>query len=473
MKIMKSFLMFSILPAAAFAQISQTFYSPAGQSHALDYASYSARTAIWGPAFTGVADDASALFSNPAGLSGLKTGQVGIHTYLGLLDAVGETAVLGLPVENLGGFGLAGSYMDYGTFEGRDSAGSLAPNYGVNRIGVQAGWGREVLRNVSLGAAVHFSQEDIAGGASNLLTADVGLLWKPAASWEIGLDYLPPVLTSPSNAAVGIFKVGASFQADLDASTRLLAAVGDSVQSNTLDYLQGGVEASYRSTYFLRAGYRFSFNDSGADGFSGFSAGAGVAFGNFSLDYAYTPAAWVSDTNRFSLTYFWGEKKEGSVSKMENQNMKTGVLSGPAMERNGRPSTAPTPVVSSAERAPVSAPAPVTVFAQPPQLEGNNSKTGPGGDSKRLKLHFDIPADYTSQANQLQAQGQLAQAVPLYQQALQEDPKDVHAWWGLGNAYFKLGKKSDAIPCFEKVLDLKPDDQSLAKWLEKYKAQQP
>src|SRR5579885_800913 len=92
--------------ARAGAQTSQTFFSPSGQINSIDYSNYSARTFVFGPAFTAVADDTSALFSNPAGLASLGSGQIALHSYLGLGDAVQETAVVGLPI-SLGGIALA------------------------------------------------------------------------------------------------------------------------------------------------------------------------------------------------------------------------------------------------------------------------------------------------------------------------------------------------------------------------------
>jgi len=57
-----------------------------------------------------------------------------------------------------------------------------------------------------------------------------------------------------------------------------------------------------------------------------------------------------------------------------------------------------------------------------------------------------------------------------HQAATEKDPKDVKAWWALGNDYFKMGLKADAIRCFEQVIFLQPDNQKIADWLKKYKA---
>ena len=55
--------------------------------------------------------------------------------------------------------------------------------------------------------------------------------------------------------------------------------------------------------------------------------------------------------------------------------------------------------------------------------------------------------------------------------ALKEKPDDDLIWAALANDYYHLGKKAYAIESvLEKVLQLKPDNQALRDWLEKYKA---
>lgn len=116
----------------------------------------------------------------------------------------------------------------------------------------------------------------------------------------------------------------------------------------------------------------------------------------------------------------------------------------------------------------------MTVFAQPPQPEGASPQTETGKEGKNsLTLKFDIPADFTSQGDQLEAQGQHADALRLYRQTVNQDPQNVTAWWDMGKVYGELGKRDYAIRCFEKVLELRPDNKALREWLDKYKAQQP
>lgn len=473
-------MLFGFAPRAG-AQTSQTFFSPSGQINSIDYSNYSARTFVFGPAFTAVADDTSALFSNPAGLASLGRGQVALHSYLGLGDAAQETAVVGLPI-SLGGIALAGNYLNYGTFEGRDASGSLLPSYGADRIGFQGGWGTDLTKGFSLGLALHYSQQDLVGSSYSFLVPEVGILVEPFPNWKIGLDYLSPGLSSSAFSMLSTFRAGLSWNAPLDSSAKFLFALGNSLQSDAFDQFQAGAEFSYRSTYFLRAGYRVPLNDNGFYGFSDVSFGAGVDLGGFSLDYAYSPSADLGDSNRFSLTYCFG----GETSSSSRASGTTGTETG--IGASGKISPASRGLVGGRGPGPVpqglgavstgflesSRSSAVTVFAQPPQLSGAAPQTEKGDESKNsLTLKFDIPADFTSQGDQMEAQGRNTEALRLYRQAVQQDPQNVSAWWAMGNIYCKFGQKAYAIRCFSRVLELRPDNGALKDWLAKYKAQQP
>lgn len=91
----------------ALSHADQTTYPASSQTNSLDNNNEAARSAAMGSAFAGVADDASALFSNPAGLAFLRQGQLFLNSDLWLVGTFQETALVGLPVNGLGGFGFA------------------------------------------------------------------------------------------------------------------------------------------------------------------------------------------------------------------------------------------------------------------------------------------------------------------------------------------------------------------------------
>jgi tetratricopeptide (TPR) repeat protein len=91
-------------------------------------------------------------------------------------------------------------------------------------------------------------------------------------------------------------------------------------------------------------------------------------------------------------------------------------------------------------------------------------------DTKDVEVHFKISTDPLAQGQVLEQAGKWKDAIELYVAAIKEKPTDGMLWKALGNDYYQLGKKDYAIRCFERVLQLEPDNQALKDWLAKYKA---
>ncbi len=71
-------------------------------------------------------------------------------------------------------------------------------------------------------------------------------------------------------------------------------------------------------------------------------------------------------------------------------------------------------------------------------------------------LLFAPAADYAAEGLKALDAKQYAEAAQLFSQAIQTDPKDYAAHFDLALAYSLLGKDAEAIPEYQKTLDLKP-----------------
>jgi hypothetical protein len=138
---------------------TQVTYSPSTLISPLDNAGTSARATAMGSAFVSVADDSSALFWNPAGLGTLKQADITAHANSWLVDTARGSLALGLPLADLGGIGVAGTYTDYGSFDGHDLTGALTGSYTANQMGLDLGWGRRLSPNLEVGLGVQGSQQ--------------------------------------------------------------------------------------------------------------------------------------------------------------------------------------------------------------------------------------------------------------------------------------------------------------------------
>ncbi|HVZ80700.1 MAG TPA: tetratricopeptide repeat protein [bacterium] len=484
-------LVMSMLTDPLLAQTSQTFYSVAGERPSDVLASTSVRAVVFGPALTAVADGPSVLFLDPGGLGHLTQAQVEFDSFYGNLDSIRGAAIFCLPLEQAGVAGLGVGYLNYGSFEGRDELGSVTTGYGADRVEVQGGWGKNLFPGFSAGAGVHFSRQDLVGTVLNGVQADCGTLWEFERGLRLGLDYLIPGWVEGGSPLVSALRVGISKDLELPGSSKLLIALGGSLQSNGSDHLQAGMEWSLGGSYFLEAGYGTDLNDHGVSGFSNAALGAGMVLGEMRFDYAYSPAGILGDSHRISLGYSLGPKE--TVQNKENPPEPTGEQSALVPEKAGQGAILSQGTEESgAGRVPVdrsladpsgavsqdqggSSQAPTTVFVQsPPTLAGIQPQMEGAADKKNnLTLSFEIPDDYLSQGEQMARQGSYSEAIKLYRQAVEQDPKNVKAWWDMGDTYYRLRQKALAIDCFEKALELRPDNKVLRGWLDRYRAQKP
>jgi hypothetical protein len=398
----------------------------------LDNTGGSARAAAMGSAFVAVADDSSAILWNPAGLGELRQGQIGLYHNSWLVNTDQESLAAGLPMGDLGGIGAMVSYMDYGTFPGRDAVGNITPDYTVDRMGFMLGWGKEWTPGFSTGLALQGGVQSALGYSYSVWSGDVGLLYQFDPHMRFGAALVDFGGDLSGDWAAAALRFGVSYDPKWVGPHRLLVDFDGTVEFQGVNRVGVGAEYSYQSKYFLRAGYEFHEQDDLIPGLQDLTAGAGIRFDDLELDYAYLPYGELGTSQQISLSYFF-------------------------------PSSPPHPTPAMAVKKPVS-----DAVETP---AGFKPEPGSGTDKKPLTLLFDVPPDLVAQGQSLEGQGNTTEAVQTYQAEITKNPDEVSAWSALGTCYFKMGQKVEAIKCFEQVLKLRPDAQALADWLEKYKAQ--
>ncbi len=460
---------------------------PAGQYLPSEDTGLPARTVILGAAFAGVADDASALFLNPAGLGELNFSQISVTSDFGDLEAFRETGLLGWRLAPGLGMGLSGAYLGFGSLEGRDEFGNPTGGYGADQISGQVGLGAEILEGIAVGGSFQFSQESLDGTAYQDFRPDLGLLVGFGKQWKLGLDYGFAGGGSWPGTYVSALTAGLSWEGFLNPDARILAAIGGLFQSDQTDLLQGGLEFAYESSFFVRGGYAVNPQP---DGQRVLSLGAGFVVAGLTLDYAYLPYGDnFGDTHRFSLAI---PLDSGEVSPSTAQGS---VPAATLMEESAHDLSAPAPSPALASdsssshpelqsgsyssagneeklQAPPAPSAAGSVEKVPPPMSPP-AAVGSPTPSSSLVVEFSIPADFGAQADLMASQGHWAQAVELYLQALAQQPQNVHLWWALGEAYGKLGREDYAVRCYKKVLEFDPSQKTLKEWVDQYEQNHP
>jgi len=269
------------------------------------------RAAGMAGAFTAIADDASSIFYNPAGLSNIKLIEVNAAYDKWLLDSNFQYANAALPA-GYGAFGGFFTYTNYGVFEQRDSNGvDMGTSISPYNIAGGLAYGAPVTDYLSLGIGVKCSNISIASYSAFGFLLDAGLQAKMGDIVSIGAALQNYDLNSNGSynirAGLGlnVFNIqGNKLTADID-------AIYSGIYGTSY---AAGAELKLFKILTLRGGYNFSAANSLLAGASGLSAGVGITIDQFSIDYAFSSQGDLGFTNLVGvkLLYQSSEQKENN-----------------------------------------------------------------------------------------------------------------------------------------------------------------
>ncbi len=270
---------------------------------------YGARAAGMGSAYTAVAEDASAIFWNPAGVARLTDNVLSFnHTAWAAEIAMTQAAyvwhfgwlpgTLALSARSL--------YMDEQPLRTvLDPTGSSGSTFDAGSVAFGMTYGRSLTDKFSVGVSGYYVREGLASFSATAYTFDFGTLYNTGfRSLKVGMvianigsdmKFLERSVKIPT-----IFRVGISMNIYRDDSNELLAAAEFSHPPDNSERGNFGAEYSYREFFFVRGGYNYRYDS------EGLAAGFGIRFpasisSNARLDYAYTDMGDLRQAHRFSL----------------------------------------------------------------------------------------------------------------------------------------------------------------------------
>lgn len=279
-----------------------------------------ARAAALAGAFTGVPGDPFAIYWNPAGLaySGPERSLGFFHNEY--FQGLGQEFLAYSAPARQGVWGLGLNYFYAGSgLERRsglneaDPVNPISPpegEFGAYDLALSGGYARRLKDGYSAGAAVKLIRQSIDDERGYSAALDLGLLrefaWR-GGDYTAGLAVLnigPGIKFSERRYGLPlVLKAGLSRR--LDESGALLSVEADQPVDNYLA-LAAGVEYPLTSRLALRTGYRYRLHGNELGAWSGFSAGAGVAFERLTFDYAFTPFGVLGNSHRFSINLRFG-----------------------------------------------------------------------------------------------------------------------------------------------------------------------
>ncbi|MCE5301247.1 MAG: PorV/PorQ family protein [Spirochaetia bacterium] len=155
-----------------------------------------ARSLALGRAFTALADDASAVYYNPAGLGLQNPLQITLqHAFL-FVDTIYDYAAVIYPVSGIGTFGASWVRLGSTGFDSRDMQWASSGTFGIVNEAFVLSYGRELFPWISIGANMKLIHEAVFNDSGLGYGADVGVMWLPADFINVGLSVINAVPAS-------------------------------------------------------------------------------------------------------------------------------------------------------------------------------------------------------------------------------------------------------------------------------------
>ncbi|MDD4857566.1 MAG: PorV/PorQ family protein [Candidatus Krumholzibacteria bacterium] len=265
-----------------------------------------ARASGMGEAFTAVADDATSIYYNPAGMANVAGVELNVTHTEWLQDIRFEqVTVLNEMFGGTAGISFTGVYygsMDrYPDYAALVSDGTFAPY----DLSIAGGYAMDIIPNLSAGVTAKLIYEKIDFESATGWAIDIGVIHR---SMIRGLTLAASMLNFGPEAKFVEEKFyppfqlrgGASYRYDADWLMGNAILAVDAIFPNDGEAkLHSGVEYNYRGLLSVRAGYKANYYSQGP------TLGLGVYYRNLRFDYAFMPTSYdLGDSHRFSINLF-------------------------------------------------------------------------------------------------------------------------------------------------------------------------
>ena len=267
-----------------------------------------ARALALGEAYSALADDAAALYWNPAGLARIPQGYLDA-TFMHAPYVASSYYDYAAVAQNLRSYGAVGASFQYFTVGSVNQTDVTGADQGtITPYDMPATHGYAFPYNgYSFGIAEKYISSKIASSAQTL-AVDLGALSPAFFSDRLRFALVAQNLGGQLRYdQVGAdlprtFKAGGAWRFNKDWT----AAADLGLPSGNSPYAALGVERNWQIFKTLAFAGRVGFNSrtvSGLDGLTAVTMGAGLSNRNLALDYAFLPMGSLGVTHRISLSY--------------------------------------------------------------------------------------------------------------------------------------------------------------------------
>ena len=278
-------------------------------------------------AFVGLADDETALYYNPAGLTAVSGKSY--ELYDDLLDKPAQTrknnrftaSYINYLLDFQYGFvgyvrdidektsaGISIAYQNYGTFNRLNSIGDKTGTFGASDMAIGLTYSKGIRRGLSIGATGKFIYEKIDTYSSNGLGLDLGLMYLAGKHTRIGLAVtnfgaqLSGLTETHKDPLPTKVALGMSHQLR-GLPLTFASEVGKPFDNDF--YFSLGLEVVSLKPFYFRMGWSTAGKDyrigTDNDILAGFAGGFGYSYLAYTLDYSYSSYADLGNVHRVTL----------------------------------------------------------------------------------------------------------------------------------------------------------------------------
>lgn len=277
------------------------------------------RASAMGDAFVAVANDASALYWNPAGLVQFKDDQLLFshnmwvvdinHDFVGAVYHMDETNAFGISFTALSmqDMPVTTEFQPFGTGD----------YFGFGDIALAVTYSRKMTDQFSFGGTVRYIEETLDKLKMRGVMIDLGTYyWTGLGTTRFAVavtnfgNQLAPdgqvVLIGKRSVSQWqafspptVFRIGFAMEPYQDEINKITASIQLNHPNDNSENLSTGVEYSWKNTFYLRGGYKFNVDE------QNYSFGAGfyvpVSLANVTVDYSYSNFVKLGTAHRFSI----------------------------------------------------------------------------------------------------------------------------------------------------------------------------
>jgi long-subunit fatty acid transport protein len=275
----------------------------------------SARAASLGGSFVTNNDDVDVLFYNPAGMSFLEKDPVSFSFVKHLMDINLFSLAYSTEFENIGRFGTAIKYINYGSFDEADEFGNRTGEFNAGELAFILGYTNEFSENFYYGANAKVIYSSIADESSSAMALDLGINYEipnqkmnlAASVLNLGTQlssYIDTKEDLPLDVAIGISKRLENLPVRLSLDFHQLNKERDELYQR-LKGFSLGAEFYLSEVFTLRFGYdnekRSDLKVGSSSGIAGFNGGLGVKISEYVFNYGYSSLGTIGAMHRIGL----------------------------------------------------------------------------------------------------------------------------------------------------------------------------